>query len=75
MGKKEVIMTKEQAKLAKVQKGYVLEPVLGHMSQEEKLPEKRDRKKIQLFGSRGTRSQLFDIDVAPQATTLLQIRK
>jgi len=50
MGKKEVIMTKEQAKLAKVQKGYVLEPVLGHMSQEEKLPEKRDRKKIQLFG-------------------------
>eukprot|EP00960_Hanusia_phi_P009265 267907-Hanusia_phi.AAC.1 len=50
MGKKEVIMTKEQAKLAKVQKGYVLEPVIGHMTHEEKLPEKRDRKKIQLFG-------------------------
>ncbi len=49
-GKRELIMTAEQAKQVKVQKGYVLEPVLNAGMDEENLPEKRERKKSNHFG-------------------------
>eukprot|EP00288_Rhodomonas_lens_P001506 CAMPEP_0177734132 /NCGR_PEP_ID=MMETSP0484_2-20121128/24062_1 /TAXON_ID=354590 /ORGANISM="Rhodomonas lens, Strain RHODO" /LENGTH=203 /DNA_ID=CAMNT_0019247573 /DNA_START=259 /DNA_END=867 /DNA_ORIENTATION=+ len=47
VSKKEVVMTLEQAKTAKVQKGYALEPVIPVA---EALPEKRERKKVTQFG-------------------------
>ncbi len=48
--KREMIMTAEQAKTVKVQKGYVLEPVVGAGLDDENLPEKRERKKSNHFG-------------------------
>ena len=53
VGKNEVVMTLEQAKAAKLAKGFALEPVLpGSLDQAAPLPEgtKRDRKKADLFG-------------------------
>ena len=53
VGKNEVVMTLEQAKAAKLAKGFALEPVLpGSLDQAAPLPEgtKRDRKKADLVG-------------------------
>ena len=53
MGRNEVVMTQEQAKAAKLAKGFALEPVLpGSLDQTAPLPDgtKRDRKKADIFG-------------------------
>lgn len=51
--KKDVVMTQEQAKQAKLAKGFALEPVLpGSLESTGPLPEKRDRKKADIFGGR-----------------------
>jgi hypothetical protein len=43
-------MTLEQAKTAKLQKGYALEPVRVEPGSEQ-LPQKRERKKVLQFGA------------------------
>ena len=53
MGRNEVVMTQEQAKAAKLAKGFALEPVIpGSLDQSAPLPDgtKRDRKKADIFG-------------------------
>lgn len=51
MSKKEVVMTLEQAKAAKLAKGFALEPVRpGALDATGPLPEKRERKKADIFG-------------------------
>lgn len=46
-------MTAEQARQKKLQKGYVLEPVLQTFSDDSSLPDKRERKKSSHFGNGG----------------------
>lgn len=48
---KEVVLTLEQAKQARLQKGYVLEPVLPTFTDDASLPDKRERKKSSHFGN------------------------
>ena len=53
VGRNEVVITQEQAKTAKLAKGFALEPVVpGSLDQTVPLPEgtKRDRKKADIFG-------------------------
>ncbi len=40
----------DQAKQKKLQKGYVLEPVISTYTDDASLPDKRDRKKSSHFG-------------------------
>jgi hypothetical protein len=52
VGKNEVVMTLEQAKTAKLAKGFALEPVRpGSLESNAPLREKRDRKKVDVFGA------------------------
>jgi hypothetical protein len=53
VGKSEMVLTLEQAKKVKVQKGYALEPVLpGSLQQDPaSVDGKRERKKSSLFGN------------------------
>ena len=44
------MLTAEQARQKKLQKGYVLEPVLPTYVDDSSLPDKRERKKSSHFG-------------------------
>ncbi len=47
---RKVLLMMDQTKLKKLQKGYVLEPVIPTFTDDASLPDKRERKKSSHFG-------------------------